>query len=285
MPGVPRVRRNRIILVLILIVCVTMITVYAREGDNGPLHKIQSFFTDIITPFTSALAKIFRPIRDGIMNIVHLPSLLQEKRELEEQVVSLRREALETRELRQELDRLKALLRWSEENPYKDTVGAEIVAQSPDNWRRLMIVNKGSSHGVKKYMSVVTDSGLVGRIISVGSRSSVVQLITDAQSAVGGRNSKTRETGILEGRNESTLRFIPMNEDAVFKFGDMIVTSGMGGTCPPGIPVGKVTEVRRRGRGLTRLVIVKPFVQFSRLDKVLIIITPEPESAVLKEVQ
>ena len=56
----------------------------------------------------------------------------------------------------------RELLNWGEENPNLETVGADIIGQSPDNWQRLMIVNKGSSHGIKKYMSVVTDEGLVG---------------------------------------------------------------------------------------------------------------------------
>jgi rod shape-determining protein MreC len=134
-------------------------------------------------------------------------------------------------------------------------------------------------------MSVVTEEGLAGRIISVGSRSSVVQLITDSRSGIGARDMRIRETGIVEGRNEDIMRFVPMNEEAVMQVGDVMVTSGLGGTSPPGIVIGRVTKVKKRSAGLARLVEVKPFVRFSRLDKVLIIITPEPESVILKEAQ
>jgi len=102
---------------------------------------------------------------------------------------------------------------------------------------------------------------------------------------MGARDLRNRETGIVEGRNEDTMRFVPMNEEAVMQVGDVMVTSGLGGTSPPGIAIGKVTQVKKRSVGLARLVEVKPFVRFSRLDKVLIIITPEPESVILKEAQ
>jgi rod shape-determining protein MreC len=283
MPATPRTNRNRIILIVIVIVCVTLVTLYIRESDSGPLHKIQNFFLDLISPVSSGFTKIFRPIKDGFVNLFHLPSLSKQKNELEKEVGALRRQSTQTTEMEAELEELQRLLKWSEQNPQLDTVGADIIGQAPDNWQRLMIVNKGSSQGVKKYMSVVTDEGLVGRIISVGSRSSVVQLITDSRSGIGGRVLRTRETGIMEGRNEATLRFTPMNDEAQLQVGDVIETSGMGGTCPSGIPIGIVTKVQKRSEGLARLIEVKPLVNFSRLDKVLIIIMPEPESIILQE--
>lgn len=283
MPAAPRTNRNRTILVVVVIVCITLVTLYVRESDDGPLHRVQNFFLDVVSPVSSGFAKIFRPVKDGFVNLFTLPSLSRQKRDLEKEVAALRRQSLQSAELEAEVDELKRLLNWGEENPNLETVGADIIGQSPDNWQRLMIVNKGSSHGIKKYMSVVTDEGLVGRIISVGSRSSVVQLITDSRSGIGTRSLRTRETGIVEGRNESRIRFAPMSEDVQLKVGDTLVTSGMGGTCPAGIPVGKVSEVKKRTEGLSRLIEVRPLVNFTRLDKVLVIIMPEPESVILKE--
>lgn len=281
----PGSSRNRIILIVIVLICVTAVTLYVRESDQGPLHKIQNFFLDLVQPVTSAFAKVFRPIKDGVVNLFHLPSLSKEKRDLQRDVANLRRESIESKELQTEVEELKKLLHWTEQRPEYETVGAQIVGQSPNNWQRLMIVNKGSSSGVKKYMSVVTDEGLVGRIISVGSRSAVVQLVTDSRSGIGARDLRTRESGIVEGRNEEIIRFTPMNEDAVMEVGDTMATSGLGGTCPPGIAIGNVISVKKRAKGLPRLVEVKPFVKFSRIDNVLIIVMPEPESIILKEAQ
>ncbi len=277
--------RNRIILVILIIICVTVVTLYVRESDGGPLHKIQDFFLDLISPVSSAFAKIFRPIKDGFVNLFHLPSLSKERADLQKEVAELRREKIEARELEQENQELKQLLHWQETQVELETVGADIIGQSPDNWQRLMIINKGSSSGIKKYMAVVTEEGLLGRVISVGSRSSVVQLITDSRSGVGARLQRSRETGIVEGRNEETIRFVPMKDDADIKQGDIVETSGLGGTCPGGIVIGRVRQVMKRSSGLDRFVEVEPFVHFSKLSQVLVVITPEPESVILKESQ
>jgi len=285
MPAAPRTSRNRIILIVIIIICVAVVTLYVRESDTGPLHSIQNFFLDLISPISRAFEKIFRPIKDGVVNVFHLPSLSKQRADLQKEVDQLRRKKIEARELEAENQELKQLLKWSETQAQLETVGADIVGQSPDNWQRMMIINKGSSSGIKKYMAVVTEQGLVGRVISVGSRSSVVQLITDSRSGIGVRDQSSRETGIMDGQNEEILRFEPMKEDAEVKVGDIMETSGLGGTCPPGIVIGTVSNVRKRSSGLTRLVEIKPFVTFSKLDQVLVIITPEPESVILKEAQ
>ena len=283
MPAAPRTNRNRIILIVIIIVCVTVVTLYVRESDGGPLHRVQNFFLDMVSPVSSAFAKIFRPIKDGFVNLFHLPSLSKERADLQREVAQLRTERIESGELVAENQELRALLKWQQTQAELTTVGTDIIGQSPDNWQRLMIVSKGSTSGIKKYMGVATEEGLVGRVISVGSRSSVVQLITDSRSGVGARDQRSRETGIVEGRNEEVIRFVPMREDADVRPGDIIETSGLGGTVPPGIVIGRVSEVKKRSSGLARFVEVKPFVRFSKLNKVLIIITPEPESVILKE--
>ncbi len=262
-----------------------MVTLYIRESDDGPLHNVQGFFLDLFSPVGRAFTRVFSPIKDGFVNLVHLPSLSKEKAELEKEVADLRRERLEARGLEAENEELKELLEFSETQAELETVGANIVGQSPDNWQRLMIINKGSSSGIKKYMAVVTEQGLVGRIISVGSRSAVVQLITDSRSGVGARSLRSRETGIVEGRNEETVRFVPMKEDADIKVGDIMETSGLGGTVPPGIAIGRVSQLKKRASGMALFVEVKPFVEFSKLSNVLVIITPEPESVILKEAQ
>lgn len=285
MPAAPRTNRNRIVLIVIIIVCITVVTLYIRESDSGPLHKVQYFFLDLISPITNAFGKIFRPIKDGIVNLYHLPSLSSEKAALQKEVAGLRRERIQAEELENQVRELKSLLRFQETQAELETIGADIIGQSPNNWQRLMIVNRGASSGVKKYMSVVTDEGLIGRIISVGSRSAVVQLITDSRAGIGARDQRSRETGIVEGKNTETIRFTPMKADADLQVGDVIETSGLGGTCPPGIPIGKITKIMNRSGGLAKYVEVTPYAKFSKLDKVLIIVTPEPESVILKEAQ
>lgn len=270
---------------MIIVLCVSVVTVYVREGHDGPLHRFQSFCLDAVSPVGEALGDLVSPIKEGVVNLWHLPSLSKEKEDLQKEVALLRSESLENEELKAQNRELKRQLNWSSSSTDYKTVGAEVVGQSPDNWQRLMILNSGSSSGVSRYMAVVTDAGLVGRVISVGSRSSVVQLITDSRSDIGIRNVRSRETGVLVGRNSLTLSVDPMSDNADFKVGDIIETSGLGGTCPAGIIVGKVTKVTKRSEGLSKIISIEPYVQFSKLDNVLIIISPEPESVILKDAQ
>jgi len=266
------------------------ITIYARERDNQWLSAVGS--SRIPKSNHYAFNRSYHwvdlskaPIKDGVVNLFHLPSLAKERADLQKQVAELQRQRIDTKEMESNLAQLKRLLNWTEQQAEIETVGADIVGQSPNNWQRLMIINRGSSSGVKKYMSVVTEQGLVGRLISVGSRSSVVELITDSRSEIGARDLRSRETGIVAGKNDSTVRLTTMKEDADLGKGDVIETSGLGGTCPPGIPIGKITKLTNRSSGQTRYVEVQPYVDFSKLDNVLVVITPEPESIILRESQ
>ena len=126
---------------------------------------------------------------------------------------------------------------------------------------------------------------LYGVIASLRRLAEFDELITDSRSEIGARDLRSRETGIVAGKNDSTVRLTTMKEDADLGKGDVIETSGLGGTCPPGIPIGKITKLTNRSSGQTRYVEVQPYVDFSKLDNVLVVITPEPESIILRESQ
>lgn len=285
MPKVPRRSRKKFIFPLIVLLCVILVTVYVGEGEDGPLHTFQSFVVDIMSPIGAGFTKIFVPIRDGFTNLTHLPSLARENMELREENAKLKKERLEAKNLERELEELKELVKWSGGRPEFESLAAHVIGLSPSNWQRLLILDAGSSSGVKKYMAVVTEEGLVGRVISVGSISSLVQLVTDSSSSVGARVQRSGELGVVEGRNENVLRLVPMNEEADVRVGDVVETSGLGGTCPSGIAIGKVTKVKMGPYGILRWAEVEPYVKFSKLDNVLVIIMPEPESVILKKAE
>lgn len=94
---------------------------------------------------------------------------------------------------------------------------------------------------------------------------------------------KSRELGIAEGNNQEILSLELMDQEGKVEKGEALVTSGLGGTCPAGIPIGKVSKVEKRVKGLTKKIEVKPFVQFSRLDQVLVVMSPEPETGIFEE--
>jgi rod shape-determining protein MreC len=134
-------------------------------------------------------------------------------------------------------------------------------------------VNRGRSSNVVRLTAVIGPDGLIGRIVDVRGGSSVVQVLTDPASTVGAHVVRTRTPGIIEGEPRGTIRFKYMaREGAGMQVGDMVVTSGLGGLFPRGIPIGRVRAIDDRGSALFHYAQIEPAVDFARIDEVLLLI-------------
>jgi rod shape-determining protein MreC len=111
----------------------------------------------------------------------------------------------------------------------------------------------------------------VGRIVDVRAGSSIVQVVTDPASTVGAHVVRTRTPGVVEGEPRGTLRFKYMARDGSMQVGDVVVTSGLGGLFPGGIPIGRVRSIDDRGSALFHYAQLAPAVDFARIDEVLLI--------------
>ena len=109
MPSSPRANRSRAIIIIFIILCVAIVTLYVRESDQGPLHRTQDIFLDVVSPISSGFAKVVRPIKDGFINLFHLPSLARDNEELRREVADLKRKQAGVRELEAEVEELKEL--------------------------------------------------------------------------------------------------------------------------------------------------------------------------------
>jgi rod shape-determining protein MreC len=133
-------------------------------------------------------------------------------------------------------------------------------------------VNRGRSSHVARLTAVIGPEGLIGRIVDVRGGSSVVQVLTDPASTVGAHVVRTRTQGIIEGEARGTIRFKYMARDgAGMQVGDMLVTSGLGGLFPRGIPIGRVRAIDDRGSALFSYAQITPAVDFARIDEVLLL--------------
>ncbi len=142
---------------------------------------------------------------------------------------------------------------------------ARIVADPGGPFVQTRLIDAGRDRGVEKGMAVVDAYGLVGRVIEVGERSARVLLVTDFNSRLPVLVERSRDQAILEGRNGplAELRFLPI--DPAFAVGDRVLTSGRGGLLAPGLPVGEIVHVDERR------VLVRPFVDWERLDYVTVL--------------
>lgn len=280
--------RNKYFWLVALLVVVALITIGATSTPRDNLTMVEKMLHELYTPLQSGVAK-FRDNGVGWSNIFsEKKSLLKRIQILEgkNQKMALENQAL--REYKAEALRLQKLLDFKNRNlDTYDMVPAGIIARSPSNWYKTIIIDRGTVHGIKKGMPVINAEGLVGRITSVSQESSQVSLITDREMAVGVILQRTRETnGIVEGQgNSNSLCMNNIPYYSVIKKYDKVVTSGLSTTYPKGIEVGFIRNIEREPNGLLLTAEVQPVVNFDKLEEVFVVTgyrAPAGESGALE---
>ena len=271
-----RVRSTRLLLVGLLVASLVTITVDARGGDTGPLAVAGRVFGSIVSPLQEAVASVFRPIGSFFGNVLQAGSLAERVRTLEEQNAKLQAELQDVVSTRSELEELQSILQISEVEQLEVT-GARVVSEAASNFELAVLIDKGASDGIVEDMPVIAAQGLVGRVTEVYAASAKVMLIIDPESKVSARLSASKVHGLIEGQREDPLRFGLATPDAEIIPGEPVETSGyqldagFEGLFPPGIPIGNVELVEPSDDGLSINVLVRPNVDFSRLDVVGIV--------------
>lgn len=275
-----RNRRQRFLIVVLVLVCILLVTVYSRESENGLFHRLQRFSIDVISPLQKGMSKVLSPVRDGIGFLVDLGRARGERDRLKEEVRQLEQKVHELEEMRRENVTLREMIAVKEAYPELEFLVVDVIGASPDAWEQTIIIGAGYEDGLQEYMAVLSEDGsLVGRIITCTAQSSVVQLITDEKSAVGARLQRNAEMGILRGEGGGVVHLELLNLEADVRTGDVVVTSGMGGTCPAGIPIGTVTEIGEKQADLSVGIVIEPRANMTRLDRVMVVVSPKPTTA------
>ncbi len=250
------------------------------------LYVMRATAASLGNPVTALAHELLGPVKGGITEVGRFVSqktyfllswrrLARENEELRAEVGRLRAEVAELTEYRLENERLKRLLQYRDAGPGRGhLVVARVIARDPGNWFGTVTIDRGSADGVRRNMTVVTPDGLVGRVAVVRAHTSDVLLITDPRSSVGGLIQETRIPGVVEGLagGFGLLRMLYIAKDAPVEVGQTVITSGLGGLFPKGVPVGTVAEVRPEGSGLFQVVVVRPFAQLNRLEEVAVLL-------------
>ncbi len=174
------------------------------------------------------------------------------------------------KETQNENQRLRELLNFREKFKLQSTV-ARVVARDVSTEFRAIRVNRGEKAGIRKGMAVVTHEGIVGRVLRTTDTTSDIVTILDLLSAVDTIVERSRARGVVEGLTEELcqLKFVLRTDD--IQIGDILVSSGLGGIYPKGIPVGVVSKVKKKLFGISQDVEVRPSVDFTKLEEVLIV--------------
>lgn len=271
-------------LIVLSIVSVLLLTFYIREGDTGPIHAMRAGVATITSPVRSLGSVIASPF-NGLGNIfANLTASQDTLDELREQNKELTAKVAELSEAQETATRLEGLLELKSTYNLQSTA-ARIVGSSTDAWSRTVTIDKGSLDGLAINMPVTDSSGVIGQIIEVAPTSAVVRLITDEASGVSAMVQSTRAQGILQGQPDGTLRLEYVSVDADVKEGDIIVTSGIGGIYPKGLPLGTVASVEREPNALYYTVVVNVTSTTENNEEVLVITSlTEEQSASDEEV-
>lgn len=153
------------------------------------------------------------------------------------------------------------------------TTAAEVIAAGASPDFRTLTIDKGTGDGLRPDMAVIAPAGVVGRVIMPSARAAKVQLLIDRNAAAGAMIERSRAQGVIVGVGDQALRFEYVAETADVKAGDVVVTSGIDGIYPKGFVVGQVESVERGG-GAYKIIRVRPAVDFSALEEVLVVLTP-----------
>lgn len=236
---------------------------------------------DMVSPLQKGMSKALGPIKSGVGFLTDLGTARGERDRLRKQVQDLQEQVDAGKDAMRQVDQLQSMIKIKQDNPQWELMQVNVIGAPSDVWEQTIQIDAGYDDGLQEYMAILGEDGsLVGRIVMCTSNSSVVQLITDEKSSIGARLQTNSEMGIVKGEGNG-VRLELLNQDAEVKTGDVVITSGMGGTCPANIPIGSITEISERRADLSIGIEIQPRAKLTRLERVLVVTGPKPKTAPL----
>ncbi|MFD4398759.1 rod shape-determining protein MreC [Kitasatospora sp. NPDC058397] len=279
-------RESRLLLILLVAVAFALVTVDIKGGESSPLGGARHAAASVLGPVERGAATVVDPVadtvrafRDAASNNGRTDELARENTELRQKLASSDMATGRTKQL-------DDLLRTAGAGGYT-VKAAQVIAIGPaQGFSWTITIDAGSDDGLTRDMTVINGQGLVGRITTVAPTTATVLLASDPGFSAGTRLEASGEIGFASGGGTSPMKVSLLNGKAQVKAGDRLVTFGSQSGRPfvPGVPVGKVVEVEATPGQLTKTILVEPFVQFTRLDLVGVVVVPpraDPRDAVL----
>ncbi|MYS24757.1 rod shape-determining protein MreC [Streptomyces sp. DvalAA-14] len=279
-------KESRLLLVLLVVMAFALITVDIRGGENSPLDRPRQVAQSVFGPVENSVAGVVDPVgnavdavRDSGGRSATIHRLQRENEALKQQLGSKDM----TRNRAAELD---SMLKTAGAGQYT-IKGAQVIAiGAAQGFSWTVTIDAGSKDGITRDMTVINGDGLVGRVTTVGPSTATVLLANDPDFTVGTRLEKTMELGFATGEGNRPMRVQLLNSTANVHNGDRLVTFGSTGGKPfvAGVPVGRIVRVDPAAGNLTKTVQVQPFVSFTKLDIVgVVVVGPrtDPRDSVL----
>lgn len=257
-------------LIVLCLVSLLLLTFYIREGDEGPIHTLRSGVSVVTTPVRVAGSLVATPF-NALGNVVgNLTASQEALSDLKQKNAELTAQVAELSEAKKTAERLESLVGLQSTYNLTSTA-ARIIGTSSDAWSRTVTIDKGTASGFSLGMAVCNSGGVIGQIVEVSATTSTVQLANDEGSGISAMIQSTRAQGMLQGQADGTLRLSYVSTDADVAVGDIVITSGIGGVFPKGLPLGTVTSVEKSDNDVYYTIVVRAQSTAENNEEVLVI--------------
>lgn len=252
------------------VLSVALFTLSCQTGETGPLGAVRGAFQTVTTPVRYLGATITAPLQ-GLGNVfANLTADQETLSELRDENERLRTENAQLTESAQSASRLQELLDLQDTYSLQSSA-ARIISGSTDSWSSTVTLDKGTSSGLTAGMPVMSAAGVIGQIVSCGPTSSTVRLLSDESSSISCMVQSSRAQGMLTGSASGEVRLTLVSSSQEVAVGDVVVTSGLGGVFPKGLPVGEVTSVESNPGDVYLDIVVELYAHPETSEEVLVI--------------
>ena len=256
-------------LAAVLLACVFLI-VHRNSHRADQAKSLKNLTLTVWLPVQQSVSWLITFPENTLNAIRELRNLRQEVDRLQIENQSLRLELSNHKSIESELARLRDVLKIKASLPRQAKI-ARIIAHDPSTWNNSFVVDEGAEDGVLVDSPVISEQGIVGRVLEVTGRYSRVLIISDTDSSVAGIDARSRVTGIVQGtgRNQLKYGYVSVSEDV--QNDDVILSSGLGGIFPRGYAIGTVVKKTESENGLNTEIDMVPAVDFAAVDYVFIL--------------
>ncbi|MBX7408593.1 rod shape-determining protein MreC [Clostridium chauvoei] len=266
--------------VTIIVLSVAFLSVIVYTVSSQQKDIVSSGVGSVVSPLQKVVYKINDKIKGSLGFVFNFSKVKQENEDLANKNIELENKLLEYDKLKDENERLREVLNFKNSKNNYDYLGCEIIGYSGGNFTDGYIIDKGEDQGLKKGMVVIANKGLVGQVTSTGSNWAIVESLINENIAVSVMVNSTRETtGILKGyrdhNNQNLIQVTNLPMDSAIKEGDVILTLGLGQIYPKEVRIGEVISVETDNVKVMKSAIVKPYVDFNKLEELFVVVPKE----------
>jgi rod shape-determining protein MreC len=243
----------------------------SKERNVGPASRA---VYSIVRPFQQAFASVRRSVTETWGGYVDLRNVRRENQDLRREIEALRKDKILLQNQEGENRRLHKLLQLKTQYEYPSVI-AQVIAEDASGLHQVLFINRGSDDGIAPNMPVVVTGGIVGRILKCGRDVSKVLIATDPGLSADARVVRTRDRGVVSGLTKGKFLMRYINPKSTIAPGDEVITSGLEGIFPKGIPLGPVESIGKmsREREMYLEAVIQAKVDPSQLEEVIVILS------------